>query len=271
MKVDSRVAQRKSNRLIYDKYSMEYCMNNKIKYCCINCNEEFTTNNLTKHYNRCLVKGGKISWNKIPDPNSLVCEFCDKLCKSKNSHTQHVRTCPKNENRNYKSYTLGLTAWNKGLSKETSPSLMAASIAMKQRGHGGWSKKASSNGGKRGGGYRENAGRSKKYRVIDSFGKQTTLQSSYEYKCFELLSEMNIRWIRPKALKYSGRNYFADFYLVDYDIYLDPKNNYKAKIDQEKISQVIKENQVKIFVLLQNEINNQYLGSILDMQTADNR
>lgn len=246
-------------------------MNNKVRYCCVSCKDEFTTNNLTKHYDRCIVKGGKIIWNKIPEPNSLVCGFCDKLCKSKNSHTQHVRTCPKNENRNYKSYTVGLNAWNKGLTKETSSSLMSASLTMKQREHGGWSKKASSNGGKKGGGYRENAGRSKKYRVVDSFGKQTTLQSSYEYKCFELLSEMNIRWVRPKALKYNGRNYFADFYLVDHDIYLDPKNSYKAKLDREKISCVIKENQVKLFVLLQDQITIESLRSILNMHSADNR
>ena len=61
---------------------------------------------------------------------------------------------------------------------------------------------------------------------------------------------MSINWVRPKALKYDGRNYFADFYLPDYDLWLDPKNNYKALLDAEKIQKVIEQNNVKLFILL---------------------
>lgn len=190
----------------------------------------------------------------------LICQYCNKECKNKNSHSNHERLCPKNNSRKYISYTLGKTAWNKGLNKETSTSLAKTSETMKKRGHGGWSKEASSKGGKAGGGYRENAGRSKKYKVIDSFGNPATLQSSYEYRCFELLTEMGIRWIRPKALKYNGRNYFADFYLTDYDVYLDPKNNYKAKLDSEKIRLTQEQNQVKIYVILEKDLSKEHIA-----------
>ena len=145
----------------------------------------------------------------------MFCKFCNKECKNKNSLTNHERLCPSNPDRKYVSHTLGGTAWNKGLTKYTSSSLAQTSDTKKRLGQGGWPKKASSNGGKKGGGYRENAGRSKKFRVLDSFGKETVLQSTYELRCSEILNELQINWLRPKALKYDNRNYFADFYLPD--------------------------------------------------------
>lgn len=71
-------------------------MLNKIKYSCISCREEFTTNNLTKHTERCLVKGGKISYYSIGQRDSLVCLFCDRLCDNQNSLRNHERLCSKN-------------------------------------------------------------------------------------------------------------------------------------------------------------------------------
>ena len=113
------------------------------------------------------------------------------------------------------------------------------------------------------GGYRANAGRSKKFKVLDSFGKETTLQSSYELICSEILNSLNIKWIRPKALKYNNRNYFADFYLVDYAIYLDPKNDYKAKLDNDKINLVQQQNNVRVLVLLKQHLNKEYITAII--------
>jgi hypothetical protein len=249
-------------------------MSNKVRYCCINCKDEFTTNNLSKHHSRCIIKGGKIIWNKISDPISLNCAYCGKICKNKISHTQHTRTCPQNKDRVYKNYSVGHTAWNKGQTKETNHIIRRSSEKLKNGYESGriiakeitsadrerLSKQAKERGL---GGYRENAGRSKKYKVIDSFGNSTTLQSSYEYKCFEILTEINVRWIRPKALKYNRRNYFADFYLVDHGIYLDPKNNYKAKLDAEKIRLVQEQNQVKVIVILEKNLSKEFITGLI--------
>ena len=113
------------------------------------------------------------------------------------------------------------------------------------------------------GGYRPNAGISKKHRVLDSFGNEVVLQSSYELACSEILNDKRIRWIRPKALKYSGRNYFADFFLVDFNIYLDPKNSYKAKLDRQKIEKVIEENSVQVYILTEDMINEEYITTLV--------
>lgn len=195
----------------------------------------------------------------------MFCKFCNKECKNKNSLTNHQRLCPKNPDRNYVSHTLsknGYVAWNKGLTKETNDSLAKTSATMKRLGYGGWPKTASSNGGKAGGGYRENAGRSKKFKVPDSFGKEVCLQSTFELKCSQLLNELKIQWIRPSALKYDGKNYFPDFYLPDFDLYLDPKNSYKAKLDTIKIEKVRQQNNVKVFILLEEHLTIDYIKSL---------
>lgn len=199
--------------------------------------------------------------------NKFICQYCDKECKNLNSYKNHERTCPNNTNRNYKNGMLGKKGSNHftyaekhGLPKPnhsakdkpgrllTNDQKERLSVIAKDRGFGG---------------YQPNAGRSKKFKVIDSFGNSVTLQSTYEFKCFQVLTEMNVCWIRPKALKYDDRNYFADFYLVDYGIYLDPKNAYKAKLDREKIKKVVEQNAVSVFVLLEHELTKENIARIV--------
>lgn len=92
------------------------------------------------------------------------------------------------------------------------------------------------------------------------------LDSSYELKVAQDLYEHNINFeVHPKGLNYIGddgkqRTYFPDFYLTDYDVYLDPKNdfllseNYKyhGLTTKEKIERVQTYNNV-IVVLLNKE------------------
>jgi hypothetical protein len=71
------------------------------------------------------------------------------------------------------------------------------------------------------------------------------LDSSWEVRISELLNVLNIRWIRPKFIKWVDstnkvRRYFPDFYLLDYEVYLDPKNPYCMKQDTEKLEVVSK-------------------------------
>jgi len=75
-------------------------------------------------------------------------------------------------------------------------------------------------------------------------GTVVLLDSSWEEALAIRLDELNIQWIRPNSVKWvdtSGKshNYFPDFYLVDYDIYLDPKNDQVYKISTEKINKVL--------------------------------
>lgn len=197
----------------------------------------------------------------------LLCKFCNKECKNNNSLKNHERCCPKNTNRVYKNGMTGKKGGNqytkaKELGVEK-PSYDTSN--WRRSGFVLWTKEQLSEHAKKHGfgGYRENAGRSKKFRVFDSFGKEVVLQSTYELKCSEILNELKINWIRPKALKYDNKNYFADFYLTDYDIYLDPKNSYKAKLDKEKISKVTKQNNVIVFILCEKQITKDFIASLV--------
>lgn len=89
------------------------------------------------------------------------------------------------------------------------------------------------------------------------------LESSYEYKVACVLDANNVNWIRPIYLPYGTKKYYADFYLIDYDIYLDPKNDYLIQKDQDKINKVIAEHNVKIFVLDKNQLTWESICNVL--------
>ena len=66
------------------------------------------------------------------------------------------------------------------------------------------------------------------------------LDSSWELALAIRLDELNIKWTRPEPIKWiddSGleHNYFPDFYLEKYDLYLDPKNPAAYQNQQKKI------------------------------------
>lgn len=99
------------------------------------------------------------------------------------------------------------------------------------------------------------------------FAGRVWLESSYEYKVAKQLDENNINWIRPKGLPYTINNksktYFPDFYLVDYDSYLDPKNDYLIPQDTPKINCVIEQNNVKVFILTKTQLDWETIKSLV--------
>lgn len=74
------------------------------------------------------------------------------------------------------------------------------------------------------------------------FDKEVILESSWEVKVAETLDDLNIKWERPKYIKWNDgekdRMYFPDFYLIEQKIYLDPKNPYCMKQDEFKMSKI---------------------------------
>lgn len=193
----------------------------------------------------------------------LNCQYCNKECKNKNSHVQHERCCPQNPNRNYKNGMLGKKGGNQYTkAKELGVDLPKYDTTnWKRGGCAVWSREKRSEVAKElgFGGYRENAGRTKKFKVFDSFGNVVCLQSTYELLCSEILNNLSISWLRPKHLKYGSKKYFPDFYLPDFDIYLDPKNDFLAINDASKIDAVMQENNVKVFILTKDKINESFI------------
>lgn len=75
---------------------------------------------------------------------------------------------------------------------------------------------------------------------IKKDGSIVKLDSSWEEALAKRLDDINIEWIRPSPIKWidnKGRshNYFPDFYLIEYDVFLDPKNPYAIESQKEKL------------------------------------
>lgn len=94
------------------------------------------------------------------------------------------------------------------------------------------------------------------------------LESSYELELAKELDKHSIKWVRPKRMKWidhSGkqRHYTPDFYLPEYDIYLDPKNEYLIKIDSVKVELCSVQNNVTIHVLNKSQLSWDFIAGLV--------
>lgn len=86
------------------------------------------------------------------------------------------------------------------------------------------------------------------------------LESSYELEVAKQLDNNNVKWERPSRLYWTDdngvrRHYTPDFYLPEYNVYLDPKNNYLITKDKRKILLCSQQNDVKIYILSKQELS----------------
>lgn len=88
--------------------------------------------------------------------------------------------------------------------------------------------------------------------------KDILLDSQWELKLAKRLDEIGVKWSRPEPLKWRDKegllhNYFPDFYLPDYDLYLDPKNKHAYDVQSEKIEILNKTYDNIVFLKTENE------------------
>lgn len=222
-------------------------MNSKTKSC-PHCNRDITPNNYKKHIKSCdgTIKKPKIRGIDY-DPNI--------------------------------GYKMGIrTAWNKGKTKETceiinqSSSKISSSCSGKSKKDRIFSdeyKTKMSNYAKQRG-----LGGITQSRWIDYNGKK--LGSSYELKLAQSLDEHSIKWDICKRFNYidpfgKARTYTPDFFLPDYNVYLDPKNDFLIESvnpalgfsDSLKIELVSTQNNVRIIILNKEQLDWTYIKSIL--------
>ena len=97
---------------------------------------------------------------------------------------------------------------------------------------------------------------------INKNGEIIMLDSSWEEALARRLDNLNIDWVRPDIpipyIDLSGirRRYFPDFYLKEYDLFLDPKNPYALKVQREKIDIIRKTIPNLILILSLEECKN---------------
>lgn len=199
-----------------------------------------------------------------------TCKYCGKECKNHNSWRNHERMCKMNPDRHLpvrKVSTKGRVGWSRGLTKDTDERLKRCSDGVRKyfethpgpmlgRHHSEETKQQLS----------ENA---VKKGFSNHFGQRhyfdyngVIFQSSYELTVAKNLDENSVKWQQATKLPYTDTTgklhyYTADLYLPDYDVYLDPKNNYLIENnnpyfgykDIDKIKWVMEQNNVKIIVL----------------------
>ena len=101
--------------------------------------------------------------------------------------------------------------------------------------------------------------------------KGILLDSTWELELAQLLDSLDIKWLRPTPIKWVDNNnvlhnYFPDFYLPDYDVYLDPKNPYAAVVQSAKLN-CLKEQYKNIIFLTKEQISKEYLASVLALSS----
>lgn len=105
---------------------------------CELCGQEISKSNYTKHIrtHQNHPETFKQSVYKV-NHEGLDCQFCGKLCKSKNSLSNHERLCKFNPNRQLVRRdgfnNFGRDAWNQGLTKESDDRVAQRSITLKNR------------------------------------------------------------------------------------------------------------------------------------------
>lgn len=95
--------------------------------------------------------------------------------------------------------------------------------------------------------------------------KGIMLDSTWELELAKRLDTLNINWIRPEPIKWIDgeniqHNYFADFYLEDYNVYLDPKNPHAVRVQKEKLKYLLSQHKNIIIIQTLEECKNFSIG-----------
>lgn len=202
---------------------------------------------------------------------TLLCPFCNEAKKNKNSLAQHSRLCNQNPNRvEHPKGMKGKQGKNQYTkAKETGiPYIISEStrekliISNKNRRHSEKTKQLLSQlACKR-------LEKHSKYTKNVEYKPGVILESSYEVRTAEILDNLNISWEKVrKGYPWNNngkiRRYIPDFYLPEYDVYLDPKNDYLIGKDKDKIKSACEMNNIIVFVLSNEQITEEYIQSIL--------
>jgi hypothetical protein len=202
-----------------------------------------------------------------------TCKHCKKefdiSSYPKGWMANHSRWCPSNPKIN--EYKAIGTCWNKGLTKDTDQrlSLMSQSIKnahknnkykhIDRKDFGGTKKWKPDTRQKISKAARKSKHRRLQRNIIEYKG--ILFDSTWEVRLAKKLDSEKILWIRPDPIQYIDkkgltRNYFPDFYLPEYNIFIDPKNPQAYLVQKDKIDCLTKQFDNIIFLKSIEEIDN---------------
>ena len=262
----------------------------KNKYICPYCGKEFFTSQsaFNHHVTQTHINIDKDTNSSLSEFNSLrddlFCQYCGRQCKNKNSLINHERLCVSNPDHQDKEYLYragggwnkGLPAWNSGLTKETSDIIAKSAEKWKENYKKGIYKKPLGKGS-------TEEVETERKKKLSTFAKNNNnfwklkrkhiveyngfkFDSTYEVIVAKSLDSNGVCWEKPKSFKYIFNSvehtYTPDFYLPDYDLYLDPKNDFLIENinpgtgynDVDKIRAVEKQNNIRVLILNKNQL-----------------
>ena len=88
--------------------------------------------------------------------------------------------------------------------------------------------------------------------------KGILLESSWELALATRLDNIGVEWTRPAPIPWTDKeglkhNYFPDFYLPEYDLYLDPKNPQARKVQKKKLEILLTQYKNIVILLTKKE------------------
>lgn len=202
------------------------------------------------------------------------CKFCNRECKSTKSVAGHQTLCKLNPlARQHPRGNAGKKGWNNGLNKLTDFRVLQNSIAVSKyrQEHGSnWLGRTHSDQTKDLQSLRasERLQKNSKYSKNTEYIPGVILESSYEVRVATILDFLNIKWEKVRTgYKWNDngkiRRYVPDFYLPEYNLFLDPKNDYLIKQDKRKILSAMEINNIIVIVLSNEDINEKFIKELL--------
>lgn len=237
-------------------------MSTKIQVSCIICKKQTTTNNLNKHYK----SKGCLNTN-LPIIDGC-CPYCYEDISKLNSTSKanHCRWCIENPKRSsyieklksinfiyksnidYKAIAYKISTLHaSGVYKDAPLKMYNTKVKNGTLNHTEEAKQKISIAA-----LKSNHQRVCKFthEYIDKHGRNFKFDSSWEDILANRLDELNITWDRPLPITYQlngkTKKYFPDFYLPEFNLYLDPKNSYCENQQKEKLDIVSKIINLKI-------------------------
>ena len=199
----------------------------------------------------------------------LNCKFCLKQYEKNSSLLQHEQRCKDNPNRKVQTGRKNKSPWNKGLTKDDHPSIARPQFIGRKWGRSLTGHPPEYKKMMRELAIKRNLGGHTSKRKLwfkKKNGEEVFLQSSYEVEFANILEELNLEWSRPAPLLWVDDNNLQHRYYPDFkvgDIFFDTKNDYLIKKDNEKITKVIEQNNVKLFVISKQNINIEHIASLV--------
>lgn len=233
---------------------------------CPKCEKSISVSNFNRHFDVCQNTKHKIF--SIPNETfydgKWHCQECLFIGKTKQSLSSHYYLNHTATGQMHRPLNK-IPPWNKGLTKEDHPSIIKYAKTQSDKCSKGEMTPYLK--------YYQNLQpidkkeeklkwkRRKQIKELDQQGNTIYLDSNYERTTLKSLNSNNIRWIRPVSSfpyidnKGVNRSYTPDFYLVDYNVYLDPKNDLLIKRSGNLFNWVIEQNKINLIILRKNELS----------------